>query len=72
MARSPRQLHLATLHKTPYGWPFRQLRIPQAHKITRGSPDVVVAVIDLGYRLHPQHEGHLWVNPKPRCGDVHG
>lgn len=65
-------LNLKTLHRTPYGWPLRQLRIPQAHRITRGSPDVVVAVIDLGYRFHPDHEGHLWVNPNPAKGDVHG
>ena len=67
-----RRLNLFTLHRTPHGWPFRQLRIPQAHKITRGRPDVVVAVIDLGYRFHPEHEGHLWVNPRPTKGDVHG
>ena len=65
-------LSLATLHKTPHGWPLRQLRIPQAHKVTRGSPDIVVAVIDLGYRFHSEHEGHLWVNPNPSRGDIHG
>lgn len=68
----PDNLHLSTLHKTPYGWPLRLLRIPQAHKITRGSRDVVVAVIDLGYTYHPHHEGHLWVNPNPTRGDLHG
>jgi len=26
-----------------------------------------IAVIDLGYTYHPQHEGHLWVNPDPRA-----
>ena len=65
-------LHLQTLHRTPYGWPLRQLNIPRAHRITRGSPEVVVAVIDLGYNYHPHHEGHLWVNPRPKRGDVHG
>ena len=69
---TPDDLHLSTIHKTPYGWPLRQLRIPQAHRVTRGSPDVIVAVIDLGYTYHPQHEGHLWVNPNPTCGDIHG
>jgi len=71
MGKMPK-LNLLTLHKGPYGWPLRQLRIPQAHKVTRGRPDVVVAVIDLGYRFHPHHEGHLWINPKPTKGDVHG
>lgn len=66
------KLDLATIHRTPYGWPLRQLRIPQAHRVGPGSPDVVVAVIDLGYNPHPHHRGHLWVNPKPRRGDVHG
>ena len=65
-------LHLSTLHKTPYSWPLRQLRIPQAHQITRGSAQVVVAVIDPGYTYHPHHEGHLWMNPNPARGDAHG
>jgi hypothetical protein len=69
---STENLNLFTLHKTPYGWPLRLLRTPQAHKITKGSSDVVVAVIDLGYTYHPDHEGHLWVNPDPTRGDVHG
>lgn len=66
------RLQLATIHRTPYGWPLRQLRVPQAHRLTQGSPEVVVAVLDLGYNPHPHHAGHLWVNPKPRRGDVHG
>jgi hypothetical protein len=33
---------------------------------------VIVAVIDLGYRPHPHHRGHLWVNPNPSRGDRHG
>jgi hypothetical protein len=56
----------------PYDWALAQLRVPEAHRITRGDPNVVVAVIDLGYRPHPDHEGHLWVNPRPTRGDVHG
>jgi len=60
------------MHKMPQGWPLRQLRIPKAHEVTRGRADVVVAVIDLGYHPHPDHEGHLWVNPNPTRGDVHG
>jgi len=65
-------LFLETLSDTPYGWPLRQLNVPRAHKITKGNKDIIVAVIDLGYRFHPQHEGHLWVNPNPKKGDIHG
>lgn len=72
MAKRRMPLNLFTMHKTPYGWPLRQLRVPRAHRITRGSAEVVVAVVDLGYRFQPDHEGHLWVNPKPTRGDVHG
>jgi len=72
MAERRGPLNLFTMYKTPYGWPLRQLRVPAAHKITRGDANVVVAVVDLGYRFHPDHEGHLWVNPNPTRGDVHG
>ena len=72
MADRIRGLNLLTLHKSPLGWPLRQLRIPRAHQTTRGRADVVVAVIDLGYRLHPQHRAHLWTNPKPARGALHG
>ena len=56
----------------PYDWALAQLRVPEAHKAARGSKDLVVAVIDLGYRHHPALDGHLWVNPKPTKGDKHG
>lgn len=56
----------------PYDWALRQLRVTKAHRVTRGSKDVVVAVIDLGYRHHPDLDGHLWRNPNPTRGDVHG
>ncbi|NPV08618.1 MAG: S8 family serine peptidase [Anaerolineae bacterium] len=46
--------------------------MPEAHQITRGDRCVVVAVSDLGYRPHPDHRGHLWVNPRPTRGDIHG
>lgn len=56
----------------PYDWALDQLRVAKAHAITRGSKQVIVAVIDLGYRFHPDHDGHLWINPQPLRGDVHG
>ena len=56
----------------PYDWALAQLRVEAAHKTTRGSKDVVVAVVDLGYAHHPDMDGHLWQNPNPTRGDVHG
>lgn len=56
----------------PYDWALDQLRVPGAHETTRGSPEVVVAVIDLGYRHHPDLDGRLWHNPRPGASDVHG
>ncbi len=56
----------------PYDWALKQLRIQQAHKQTRGSKDIAVAVIDLGYRDHPHHRGHLWVNPDKKSPAKHG
>ena len=43
----------------PYDWALRQLRVARAHETTRGDSAVVVAVIDLGYRHHPDLDGHL-------------
>ncbi|HJN14778.1 MAG TPA: S8 family serine peptidase, partial [Armatimonadota bacterium] len=56
----------------PYDWALRQLRVARAHETTRGDSAVVVAVIDLGYRHHPDLDGHLWVNPDPDASDRHG
>ena len=56
----------------PYDWALRQVRAEKAHEIIRGAEDIVVAVIDLGYRHHPDLEGHLWRNPRPVGGDLHG
>ncbi len=65
--RSPHRLK-----PKPYAWALKQLRIAQAHKITRGRGELVVAVIDLGYSHHPGLEGHLWTNPNAREDSVHG
>ena len=65
-------LSLYTLHEEPEGWPLRQLRIPEAHATTLGADDVIVAVVDLGYRAHPEHKGHLWNNLNHGAGATHG
>jgi hypothetical protein len=51
-----------------YDWAVAQLRVPEAHAITRGHRDVVVAIIDLGYSAHPAHQPHLWRDPHPQHG----
>ncbi|MBU0714888.1 MAG: S8 family serine peptidase [Verrucomicrobia bacterium] len=56
----------------PYDWALKQLHIALAHQVTQGDKAVVVAVIDIGYRHHPDVDGHLWRNPHPGRGDVHG
>lgn len=56
----------------PYDWALDQMRVAEAHAVTRGSRDVIVAVIDIAYYYHPDHAGHLWVNPRPLRGNVHG
>lgn len=56
----------------PYEWALAQLHVAEAHTFTRGTPDVTVAIIDMGYSRHPDHEGHLWVNPNPTRGDIDG
>lgn len=56
----------------PYDWPLEQLYVPAVHREHRGAKNFVVAVIDLGYRHHPQMEGHLWINPQPTLKDAAG
>ena len=56
----------------PYAWALKQLRIAQAHQITRGSGELVVAIIDLGYSHHPGLDGHLWTNPNAEEDSLHG
>ncbi len=56
----------------PYDWALKQLNIAAAHKLTRGSRNIIVAVIDIGYSHHPDLDGHLWKNPDSSAKDVHG
>lgn len=46
-------------------WWLEQIQARQAHKITSGSPEIVVAVIDTGIDWqHPELTQNIWVNPK--------
>lgn len=56
----------------PYDWALKQLRVAEAHRVTQGAPSVVVAIIDLGYRHHPDLDGHLWRSRSTRGGCGHG
>ncbi len=71
-SKLPRNQALPNGVQAPYDWALEQLGIPEAHEVTRGHKDVVIAVIDIGYSFHPDHEGHLWTNPNPARGDIHG
>jgi len=68
----PRQYPGLPEGTTPYDWALEQLQVPAAHARHRGHPEFVVAVIDLGYRHHPDLEGHLWINPNPTRRDAEG
>ncbi|KAG2487149.1 hypothetical protein HYH03_014262 [Edaphochlamys debaryana] len=50
-------------------WYLRKAGVPGAWQLTRGAPEVVVAVLDTGFDVrHPDLQGNLWVNP----GEVPG
>lgn len=46
-------------------WWLDQIQARQAHEITLGSPEIVVAVLDSGIdRQHPELIANIWINPK--------
>lgn len=49
------------------------MNVPEAWTVTKGDPNLVVAVIDDGVDFsHPDLAGHAWVNPGEFGNDVNG
>jgi subtilisin family serine protease len=49
------------------------IRAKEAWEISRGSPEIVVAIIDDGTDIdHPDLKPNIWQNPDPARPDVHG
>ena len=54
----------------PGQWNTRKIQAPEAHAITGGSPEVVVAVVDTGIDYtHPDLTANIWVNPGEIAGN---
>lgn len=54
-------------------WGLHQIDIKKALKISQGSPDIVIAVIDTGIDIsHPDLKNNLWVNPGETGKDKNG
>lgn len=48
----------------PYQWNLFQMRVPTAWDIRRGSPEIVIAVLDTGIDYyHPDLASNIWHNP---------
>lgn len=51
-------------------WYLRQIKADQAWTVTTGTPDVIVAVIDVGVDItHPDIREAIWTNPREIPGD---
>jgi subtilisin family serine protease len=45
-------------------WAWEAINVNEAWEITRGSEDVIIAIIDTGIYLdHPKLKGNIWTNP---------
>ncbi|NBD27754.1 S8 family serine peptidase [Paenibacillus glycinis] len=52
------------------GVPGLDIKAPEAWTVTKGNPDVVVAVMDSGIQIdHPDLTDSIWTNPKERAGN---
>lgn len=50
--------------------PGVDINLPEAHRITTGSSNVIVSIVDTGLDLdHPEFEGMLWINAEE---DING
>ena len=55
------------------GLPGADISALEAWQVSRGSEEIIVAVIDSGIDYeHPDLAANMWVNPSPSFGDVHG
>lgn len=53
----------------PQQWALEKVQAPLAWDITRGSPNVVIAVVDLGVAFaHPELTNQQWTNGSERIG----
>lgn len=51
-------------------WNLRALNLPKAWAVERGTPEVIVAVVDSGIdRQHPELRSQLWQNPNEIAGN---
>ncbi len=47
----------------PEQWALPKIQAPAAWEVTRGSPEIIIAVIDTGIDLlHPDLAGNIWIN----------
>lgn len=54
-------------------WGFKKSEAAAALRLSQGSEDIVVAVIDTGADInHEDLKENIWVNPNPVKGDIHG
>lgn len=63
------------LHNTGqnHGVPGEDIKAKEAWGLTKGSPDITVAIIDDGVDInHPDLKPNIWTNPDSSQPDIHG